>query len=811
MTEAEDRERAVADPVGLTVDLLTRVAPDFDPDTARRVVTQLVPGRAKARRLALALTDRPTVLSDGQSPAPLIVGALLLAVRAAGAHQVCAPTCTTCRRPLRGTLARIGQDWYCHPCGRPRERCVSCGHERAVNRRDRHGHPHCLHCPVSDPRDPLDVLVAVINEVDPVLESATIIGAARQAAPGSMACRRLAWAIEDRPELLTGAGHHATIPAVLRLIDALCDAGAASIIRPACPGCGRVTRLVHCHDGQRICRRCNIIRRRQACARCGKAREPGGRDEHGQPLCSRCLIEDPANHESCTRCSQRRPVHARTPDGPFCGSCRPKRSMRCTICGRTGPAEISRVTGQPWCDACQQRWARCVGCEQVKQVRSGTLDAPLCAACTEPGPQPWRPCPRCGIAEQFGRGPCPRCGLAGRLREFLADNTGTIAPELILLYQTLVATERPATVLDWLDHGTAPTVLSELGHGTRPLTHAALDELTPSKPIEHLRSVLVATGALPERDEHLARLERWIAGAVQPCPDPDRRRLLRHYAHWHLLRRLRTRNRGKPLTDGQASSIRVRLRGAIVLLDWLADHQRSLTTATQADIDQWLASGQATHRRQISGFLNWATANQQITTKLEGTRYTWDGPADLLDGEQRWAIARRLLHDESLKPEDRTAGLLVLLYAQRGATISQLTTDHVETDTDRVQVRLGTAPITLPEPLATLVRTLVATRTGHATVGERGTSTWLFPGGQPGRPISTAHMGVRLRGLGIRPNPARSAALFSLATELPAAILARMLGINIDVAVTWQQASAGDWTTYAADVSARLSTGVSSR
>jgi len=210
---------------------------------------------------------------------------------------------------------------------------------------------------------------------------------------------------------------------------------------------------------------------------------------------------------------------------------------------------------------------------------------------------------------------------------------------------------------------------------------------------------------------------------------------------------------------------------------------------------------------QISGFLNWATANRQITTKLEGTHYTWGGPADLHDGEQCWAIARRLLNDESLKPEDRTAGLLVLLYAQRGATISQLTTDHIETDTARVQVRLGTAPITLPEPLATLVWTLVGTLTGHAAVGERGTSTWLFPGGQPGRPISTAHMGVRLRGLGIRPNPARSAALFSLATELPAAILARMLGINIDVAVTWQQASAGDWTTYAADVSARLSTG----
>ena len=55
----------------------------------------------------------------------------------------------------------------------------------------------------------------------------------------------------------------------------------------------------------------------------------------------------------------------------------------------------------------------------------------------------------------------------------------------------------------------------------------------------------------------------------------------------------------------------------------------------------------------------------------------------------------------------------------------------------------------------------------------------------------------------MRPGQARSTALFQLATELPAAILARMLGIHIDVAVAWQHASAGDWMAYAADVSRR--------
>lgn len=57
--------------------------------------------------------------------------------------------------------------------------------------------------------------------------------------------------------------------------------------------------------------------------------------------------------------------------------------------------------------------------------------------------------------------------------------------------------------------------------------------------------------------------------------------------------------------------------------------------------------------------------------------------------------------------------------------------------------------------------------------------------------------------LGIQPGQARSTALFQLAIDLPAALMARMLGIHIGVAVQWQRASSGDWTNYAADVSRR--------
>ncbi|MGM9383136.1 hypothetical protein [Streptomyces antibioticus] len=55
----------------------------------------------------------------------------------------------------------------------------------------------------------------------------------------------------------------------------------------------------------------------------------------------------------------------------------------------------------------------------------------------------------------------------------------------------------------------------------------------------------------------------------------------------------------------------------------------------------------------------------------------------------------------------------------------------------------------------------------------------------------------------MRPRADRSTALFALAGELPAAVLARLLGISTDTAATWQRIAAGDWTAYAADIADR--------
>ena len=177
----------------------------------------------------------------------------------------------------------------------------------------------------------------------------------------------------------------------------------------------------------------------------------------------------------------------------------------------------------------------------------------------------------------------------------------------------------------------------------------------PGKPIEHLRAILVATSALPPRDEHLARLERWVARTLAERDDPGQRQLLHRYAVWHLLHRLRQRNNGRYATYSQLVTVKRHVSAAIALLEGLGTHGRALADARQADLDTWLTSDQARYRRDAGHFVRWAQRKRLTSLEFPATR--WHGPACTIDTEARWAQARWLLHDHAVHPVHRVAGL----------------------------------------------------------------------------------------------------------------------------------------------------------
>ncbi|MDF3313223.1 hypothetical protein P3H15_50865 [Rhodococcus sp. T2V] len=391
------------------------------------------------------------------------------------------------------------------------------------------------------------------------------------------------------------------------------------------------------------------------------------------------------------------------------------------------------------------------------------------------------------------------------LNEILGPPSASLHPGLQALRNNIATAEHPITAMRWLRKKSVAPVLADLAAGRRALTHEALDELPDSQALAHLRQVPVGVGALSERDEHMIRAEQLVGRVVAAQSDPEQRSVLHRYTTWQLVRRLRLRNNGALTTIQQFNSVRQRIYGAVAFLDWLTDHQLALDTCQQADLDQWLTDDTAVNRGSAGHVIRWAHKNKLISVRIPARR--WMGPTRPLDDQHRWDIARRLLHDDTIKAEDRLAGLLVLVYAQTSAAISRMTIVDLEVSNDAVRLHLGSSPICLPHPVDELAQAVAAKRKGHATIGALTPSLWLFPGGQPGRPISTGALVQRLHKLGIRPGADRSTALFQLVTEIAAAILARTLGIHTDVAVAWQRLSAGDWTNYAAEISRRSSRG----
>jgi hypothetical protein len=619
----------LADPISVMAGLIADADPALAQTAITETVTRLAGGRAKQRRLAQALLDRPAILHDGRSPAPRVIADLLLALRAAGSVRISAPVCAGCAKPL-GSLQRRGEDWWCGPCADRPEPCSACGQLRPVNFRDRRGQPRCADCPPAE-QNPVEAVLESVAAIDPALTPEVIVKALHAAARQRRQYHQIAWALEERPSLLTGDGAGAPAECVLRFIDALIAEGSTVTIRPACPGCQRVIALHRCIFGKWLCRNCVAKTRAQECSVCGVVREPAVRDEHGRPVCPSCYVRQPANQETCISCGRVQTVTIRTANVALCQKCRPWKILTCAICAKTGPCMISKATGQPVCPNCKQRWARCFACGQNRPTRGGTIAQPLCATCVQPNPGFFRTCKGCGETSRthIGRNSrCYRCTVLQRLHHIMAGEDGEIRPEWQLLHQALANTERPSTVDTWLRKSAAPQILQSLAG--QPLTHKTLDQLTQVKPVKHLRAVLVVIGALPERDEHMARLENWLDTTIAQRHDPGEQYLLNRYGRWHHTRRLRNRlGTNKTATANQFSSVKIHIQAAIGLLDWLRSHELTLASARQPNLDTWIVSGAAKHRLEAGNFIRWANKNKLTSLEMPATR--WDGPTRTID------------------------------------------------------------------------------------------------------------------------------------------------------------------------------------
>ena len=406
-------------------------------------------------------------------------------------------------------------------------------------------------------------------------------------------------------------------------------------------------------------------------------------------------------------------------------------------------------------------------------------------------------CGVCGREDKlYERRRCERCALARRATELMAGPDGKVPAALLGVHDTIVASATPRKALNWLRLGAGAPILAGMARGTIDVSHEALDAQPRTRAANHVRQMLVAHGVLVPRDDQLAALERLNADTIAAIGRPEDRKIVAAFASWRVLRRLR--RRAEPNTAGRTAiqHARNQVLGAVRFLDWLAAHHLTLPTCTQGDLELWLATGPSS-RYEVHHFVEWTSARKhsaKLTVPPLAGR-----PGDALDAEARWKIIHTLLRDPGIEVADRVAGCFVLLYAQPLSRVAVITVDQIAANDTGISIRFGTQDLAVNDPLASYLTTLIATgRSHHIGIGSTAPSNWLFPGHLPGRPITALRLGQRLRIFGIDARAARRAAQQQLAAEVPAIVLAEMLGIATTTAVDWVHAAGGDWANYAA-------------
>jgi len=390
--------------------------------------------------------------------------------------------------------------------------------------------------------------------------------------------------------------------------------------------------------------------------------------------------------------------------------------------------------------------------------------------------------------------------LHRRLRVLLGDEANRRRTGLTPLFEALAAATAPRATLDWLNKDyKISAILGRVARGELALTPDTLDRLEPvldAGRSRHLEHLLVATGTLPARDPVLAALERWCDPFLDRIGPAEHAQLLRTYAHWHILRPLRARPPQSAITESTGYSARARLKCVAAFLDWLAHRGHCLSEVQQLDVDTWCAR-QPPHRiKLVHAFTAWASTHKAMPPVDVPAGRTSE-PVAPIEHDERWAVARRLLHAPDISVADRVAGVLVIVYAQPLTRINRLTVSDLIMQPGRVAIRLGSSPIEIPEPLAAYVHELVADRRPQPRkVHIRSDPGWLFLGANPGRPISQYTLASRLRRHGIEPGRHRRAALYQLAAEMPAAVVADLLGISPSTANIWSRLAGRSWNAY---------------
>lgn len=471
----------------------------------------------------------------------------------------------------------------------------------------------------------------------------------------------------------------------------------------------------------------------------------------------------------------------------------------CWICDKPATWSPYDLPQGTLCIGCGRRRhyhpAPCPVCRMRRPLAFLEDDLVVCADCA--GVESPFACHECDSEEHlYGRYRCARCFLRERLTTLLTDPaTGEINEQLRPLFTTMVKSERPQTTIWWLRKkpGIGVALLGQMARGEVAINHDTFRTRPQDSAHGYLRHLLAAVGILDPYDPYIERMGPWLEGYLDTLPE-HHRELLRRFGRWHVMKQMRQAASAGRMTRGTADTARYRVRTAARLLAHFDNRGVTAQTATQADLDHYVAG-----RGRLSGehgFIRWLRTTGVNTHIRLPTPPQRPDPAVTVGDDHRWEIIDRLLHDPSIKRYTRIGGLFTLLFAQRMIDIVAMKTNQVTHVDGRLHVTFNNTAIAMPTPLDTLIVEHIAER-GMSLHASRDTG-WLFPGGSPGRHIATENIRRGLVAVGMKPYEGRKAALFQLAADIPAPVLADLIGISHKNAADWAHLAARDWRTYIA-------------
>ena len=479
------------------------------------------------------------------------------------------------------------------------------------------------------------MLIRHVIAADGTLPASTAAAAVDAVAATPAALRSLVSALAADPDML----RHGAPPLAGRLAAELIARGSVLVV-PACARCGRDGRPLFRTAGGGMCKACTARVRTAACAHCGEVKAIAGLDASGGQICERCRRRS-RGHRACGHCGREAPVAVRARDGapdtcvncyrlpsavcsgcgrnrpcnfaasgrPVCPSCSPKATSPCARCGQDRPPAARWPEG-PVCDTCYtaalRRRARCAGCGQERRlVFPPGPDAVTCADCA--GLPVMSACAGCGTEDKlYDKGLCGRCSLRRRAAILLSGGNGDVPATMSAVLEAICSARNPRSALNWLRKSAGAAILADVAAGRTAATHEALDEHPRPRAAGFLRQMLTAGGVIPPRDEELTRAEQWLAGLLESLDVPEHRQLVRAFATWQVMRRLRQNAQARPRHRTRTANARNSISEAARFLAWLGERGTALRQCRQADIDEWLAAASASASESTRGFLTWA-------------------------------------------------------------------------------------------------------------------------------------------------------------------------------------------------------------